>query len=273
MVDSSGGRYDVSGCLMEQYVIKDVAPTVSAILGLRSPAQSTGAVIPQIVRDLSGRQRVAVLVPDALGLFPWQRWRHEMPCLCSLHDKHSIVMRSVLPSVTPVCFSAILTGADQSVHGVDARTDTIACESLFDTVSQSKGQTAGVGLRGHTGYEFLGRHAGIRGDGGDGSDAGTETEIIRIVDHHSPAFLIAQLYWTDGIFHKHGPSSPAVVPILQETDGRIDRLCRYLGDQGYGVIVLADHGQHDVLDAGVGENKGRHGTDADEDLLVPCTWV
>ena len=273
MADSQGGRYHVPDCPMKKYSIKDVAPTVSAILGLRSPAQSTGAVIQQIVRDLSDRQRVAVLVPDALGLFPFQRWRDEMPYLSSLHDKHSIVMRSVLPSVTPVCFSAILTGAEQSVHGVDARTDTIACETLFDTVGQSEGQTAGVGLRGHTGYEFVGRHAGIRGDGGDGSDAGTEAEVIRIVDQHSPAFVIAQLYWTDGIFHKYGPSSPAVVPILQETDSRIDRLCRYLGDQGYGVIVLADHGQHDLPDAGEGENKGRHGTDADEDLLVPCTWV
>ena len=48
---------------------------------------------------------------------------------------------------------------------------------------------------------------------------------------------------------------------------------RHLVDQGYGVIVLADHGQHDLPDAGEGENKGRHGTDADEDLLVPCTWA
>ena len=258
---------------METYSTKDVAPTVSAILGLPPPAQSKGTVIPQIVQDLSDREHVAVIVPDALGLFPFRRWRHEMPHLSKLHDVHSIVMRSVMPSLTPVCFSAILTGADQAVHGVDARTDTIACETLFDTVRDSGGQTAGVGLRGHTGYEFLGRHADIRGDGGDGSDGGTETEIIRIVDHDAPKFLIAQLYWTDGVFHKYGPSSPEVVPTLQETDGRIDRLHRHLVDHCYGVIVLADHGQHDLPDAGEGQNKGRHGTDADEDLLVPCTWA
>ena len=258
---------------MQQYSIMDVAPTVSAILGLPPPAQSKGAVVPPIAQDLSDRERVAIIVPDALGLFPFQRWRHEMPYLSSLHDEHSIVLRSVMQSITPVCFSAILTGADQAVHGVDARTDTIACETLFDTVRQSGEQSAGVGLRGHTGYEFLGRHADIRGDGGDGSDAGTETEIIRIVDHHAPAFLIAQLYWTDGIVHKHGPSSPKVVPILQETDGRIDRLRRHLGYHGYGLIILADHGQHDIPGVGEGENKGRHGTDADEDLLVPCTWI
>ncbi|MDP7400008.1 MAG: hypothetical protein QF541_24300, partial [Lentisphaeria bacterium] len=60
---------------METNSIKDVAPTVSAILGLPSPAQSKAAVIPQIVQDLSDREHVAVIVPDALGLFPFRRWR------------------------------------------------------------------------------------------------------------------------------------------------------------------------------------------------------
>ena len=40
---------------------------------------------------------------------------------------------------------------------------------------------------------------------------------------------------------------------------------------GYGLIALADHGQHSILEEGV--VKGTHGTDMEEDLLVPLVWA
>lgn len=251
----------------------DIAPTVSACLNLPPPAQASGAVIGEIAEDLAGCGRVAVLAPDALGVFPWRRWRKEMPFLWSLHAEHSVVLRSIPPSVTPVNFSAMVTGAEMPVHGVRSKTDAIACETLFDVVRRAGGKSAGVGQEGHTGCELLARHACIRGNVPAGSDARVADKIIQIVDDGAPQFLIAQLYEVDWCFHKFGPSSPSVVPILRETDGRLERLTRHLKPAGYGVIILSDHGQHDVPDAPDGQNKGDHGTDAPEDCLVPCTWV
>jgi len=50
-------------------------------------------------------------------------------------------------------------------------------------------------------------------------------------------------------------------------DARLNRLVEGLAELDYGIIILSDHGQHD------GDGRGTHGTDCDEDSLVPCTWT
>ena len=257
----------------KQYSMVDVAPTVSAILQLPAPEQATGSVIQEIVRDLAGSPRVAVLAPDALGEFAWRLWQDEMPFLKSLHAQRSILLHSVLPSITPVNFAAMVTGTDLAGHGVRTFRHDFACQTLFDVVREAGGKSAGIGLDGYTGAELLARVADISGNAGDGSDDDVVDTVLEIANRLCPQFMIAQLGRVDDVFHRHGPSSPAVVPMLQATDARLEKLVVHLEPLGYGIILLADHGQHDVPDAREGEFKGSHGTDRPEDCLVPCTWV
>ena len=259
--------------MKKQYSMIDVAPTVSAILQLPTPGQATGSAIQEIVRDLLGVRKVAILAPDAFGEFAWRLWQDEMPFLKSLHARRSITLRSVLPSITPVNFATMVTGTDLGGHGVRTRKHDFVCETLFDVVRMAGGKSAGIGLDGYTGVELLGRFADIDGNAGDGSDDGVVDTVIEIADQHGPEFLIAQIGRVDDVFHKYGPSSPAVVPMLKATDARLKRLVEHLKPLGYGIIILADHGQHDVPGAEEGELKGTHGTDMQEDCLVPCTWL
>ena len=251
----------------------DIAPTVSAILQLPAPAQTEGVPIREIVADLAGSSRVAILAPDALGMFAWNLWRAEMPYLSSLHAQNSLTLRSVMPSITPVNFATMVTGTDLAGHGVHTFKDDFACETLFDVVRKAKGKSAGVGLDGYTGSELLGRFADIWGNAGDGSDDAVADKIIEIADNDRPEFLIAQLGRVDDVFHRYGPSSPSVVPMLKATDTRLKRLVEHLKPLGYGIVILADHGQHDVTEPSAKGLKGSHGTDILEDCLVPCTWV
>jgi len=254
----------------KQHSMVDVAPTVSAILRLPAPAHATGSAIQDVVDDLADCRRVTIVAPDAFGQFAWERWQDEMPFLKSLHEEKSIVLRSVMPSVTPVNFATMVAGTDLEGHGVRARSDDFACETLFDVVRKAGGKSAGVGLKGYTGSELLARCADISGNAGDGTDDDVAAKVIEIADEYAPEFLIAQLGRVDDVFHKFGPSSPAVLPMLRETDARLKRLVAHLVPLGYGIIILADHGQHDVP---AGEKKGTHGTDCPEDRLVPCTWT
>ena len=249
-----------------------VAPTVSAVLGLPAPAQCKGSVIREIADDLAGRERVALLATDALGRFAWGLWRDEMPWLKARHAERSVTLRSVMPSVTPVNFAAMVTGTDLEGHGIRAKRDDFACETLFDTVRAAGGRSAGVGIVNYTGQALLARCADIPGDVGDGSDDDVADRVIEIAEAETPRFLIAQLGRVDTVFHKHGPSSPEVVPMLRETDARLERLAERLGPLGYGVVILSDHGQHDQTDPAA-MKKGGHGTDSDADCLVPCTWM
>ena len=244
-----------------------IAPTVAEVLGLPAPAQATGAPIPEIVSALKPAERLAILAPDALGEFAWRLWREEMPFLKSLSEQASTVLRAVMPTITPVNFATMVAGADKSVHGIGAFTDDFQCETLFDVVRAHGGKSAGVGQKGYTGSELLGRNADIRGTAASNTDDEVETIALDIAREHQPQFIIVQLGSTDDIFHQFGPSSAGVVPKLQETDGRLQRMTEALTPLGYAIIITADHGQHDT------ESGGSHGTDADEDALVPCVWV
>jgi hypothetical protein len=250
----------------------DVAPTASAVLGLPAPERARGAPIGPIVDDLAGADRVAVLAPDALGLFAFDLWRGEMPWLRARYEARGVVLRSVMPSITPVNFAAMVSGTDLDGHGVQTLKDPFACETLFDVVRDAGGRSAGIGLSGYTGSELLGRFADICGDAGKGTDDDVAEAVMEIAERDAPEFLIAQLGKVDDHFHRHGPTSPKVAPMLRETDARLRRLVEGLAPLGYGVVVLADHGQHDVVEPDNPRFLGTHGTDSDEDCLVPCTW-
>ena len=254
------------------YSMMDVAPTISAVLGIASPADAQGAPIPEIVGDLSGVTRVAVLAPDAFGWFAWTLWHDEMHFLGSLHAEHSLILRSVMPSITPVNFAAMVTGTDLAGHGVNTREDSFHCQTLFDVVRRAGGESAAVGFEGYTGSSLLARYADIDGTTERGCDDLIADKVISLARHDSPEFIIAQLGRVDDVFHEYGPSSPEVVPMLRDTDARLRRMARTLGLLGYGIIILADHGQHDIVDDPSTAMRGGHGQDRDEDRLVPCTW-
>ncbi|TFG67581.1 MAG: hypothetical protein E4H27_08835, partial [Anaerolineales bacterium] len=78
----------------KEYLMTDIAPTVSVILGLRAPASSLGTPIPEITGDLAHCEKVALLVPDAFGWFAWRLWHTEMPFLSAAHERRSLLLRS-----------------------------------------------------------------------------------------------------------------------------------------------------------------------------------
>lgn len=254
------------------YSMTCVAPTVSALLGLPAPAQATGTAIPEILAG-GPAERVALVAPDALGEYAWQLWQAEMPFLRSLHARHSLALRSVMPSITPVNFAAMVTGTDREGHGIGSYNDSFLCETLFDVVRRAGGQSAGIGLRGYTGSQLLGRFADLCGRVEEHSDQAVEERIVAMARESRPRFLIAQLGCVDDVFHALGPSNPEVVPMLRETDARYQRLAAALTGLGYVLLVLSDHGQHDIPEAVLGTKHGSHGSDSDQDCVVPCTWT
>ena len=90
---------------MPEYPLTALAPTVSALLGLPAPARATEPPLADILNSIGSAERLTVLAPDALGLHPFSLWRHGMPFLDGLHRAHSLVLRAVMPTITPVNFT------------------------------------------------------------------------------------------------------------------------------------------------------------------------
>lgn len=256
-----------------EYSMTDIAPTACHISGLFPPEQATGQPIPEICRSFSNNLKVAIIATDALGEATFRRWEAEMPYLSHLHATHHLVLEAVMPSITPVNFATMVTGNDQSVHQIFTLHDTFTCETVFDVVCEAGGISAGIGLSGYTGTLLLGRHADINGDAGEGTDDAVADQVIQIARENSPRFLIAQLGRVDDVLHQFGPSSPKIIPMLHETDRRLERIVSALKKLDYAIIILSDHGQHDVSPAENHGKCGSHGLDLPEDRLVPCTWI
>jgi len=247
-----------------------IAPTVAEALGLRALPDATGEPIPEILADLAGAERLALLAPDALGEFAFGLWRGEMPYLSLLCERRHLTLRSVMPSITPVNFACMISGTDLDGHGVRAKEMDFACETLFDLLREVGRTSAGFGQPGYTGSDLLARCSDLGETAALSDDAAVEAVTLSVAEEHRPDFIITQLGSTDDHFHKFGPSSPLVLPKLAETDNRLERMVGSLSALGYALMILADHGQHDTGDPA---HPGSHGTDADEDCLVPCTWM
>jgi len=247
---------------MTDYSMTCVAPTVAKALDLRELRDATGEPIPEIVADLSDARRLAILAPDALGEFAFGLWRDEMPYLNSLCERKHVTLRSVMPSITPVNFACMVSGMDLDGHGIRAKEMDFQCETLFDLLREVGRTSAGFGQPGYTGSDLLARCSDLGETAALSDDAAVEAVTLRVAEERRPDFIITQLGGTDDHFHKFGPSSPMMVPKLRETDNRLERMLT--------VIILADHGQHDT---GNPDHPGSHGTDSDQDCLVPCTWA
>lgn len=252
------------------YSMTCIGPTVAAALGLRSLRNATGDPIREIVNDLQGAERIAILAPDALGQHQLERFAAQMPFLTSLCERRHVVLEAVMPSVTCVNFATMVTGCDLEGHGIKSKDLEVQCETLFDVLEEAGLAGAGCGRPGYTGGELLARIAQINGTAALADDAAVEEVVLRIAREEQPSFIIAQIGGTDDHFHRFGPTSLSMIPKLRETDCRLERMVEDLANDGYAVIILADHGQHDT---GNPERGGTHGTDSDEDCLVPCTWV
>ena len=255
------------------YSMKAVAPTVCAILGLPLPKSALEPPIAPIVAGLKQRKNAAVLALDALGILPWSLWKDEMPFLKALHEKHSITIKAIMPSITPVNFACMLTGAELETHGIQTRELDFKCETLYDVLRKAGAKSLGAGYAGYTGELLLARCADIPCVAEYGPPMNITDKIIAAFASAQPRFTIAQFGEPDTVFHKFGPSDPQVIPTLQECDKALEKLTNYLATQDTNIIILADHGQHDIPNPPENAKRGKHGTDTPEDRLVPCTWA
>jgi hypothetical protein len=251
-----------------------LSPTVSTILHVRPPARAGAQPIAELVRDLEGCNRLAIVVIDALGLATWSAFRESTPCLNRLAQHHLLTLHAVLPAITPVNFATMATGAQPQVHKVKTRTDQITVETLFDVLREAGKSSAVAARTSSTLGILLARFA----DRPLLSTANLDEEVLALAlqllaeDHAD--FLMVQLLDVDDAGHAHGPQSAASGAAVASSDRHLGVLARELAARDYSLIVLADHGQHlaepiDNDPLHVGTHSGR----LEADVLVPLIWA
>jgi predicted AlkP superfamily pyrophosphatase or phosphodiesterase len=250
----------------KEYSMTNIAPTVSALLDIRPPAQSAGPVVSEIIDDMGHHDRIAVVVLDAFGIATWKRYEELAPNFNLIASQHLLHVRSVLPPKTPVNFATMVTGAPSDVHMIRDRTEPLTVETIFHVLSEASMKSAAVGRASSTVGILLSKFADYKGIAASNTDEELLQLGINIIREKSPEFILMQLLDIDDTGHKYGLAGDEIRRAASDIDRHLGELLPYLAEGGYGLIVLADHGAHQV-----GE-KATHDGSSEDDLVVPLTW-
>ena len=258
--------------------IRAIAATVAHILQVPVPAGAEAGPIAVVQASLPRAERLALVILDGFGSSLWDQAREAIPTLDRLAAVNRIDLRSVVPSLTYVCLSSMLTGISPGAHGVMDRSQMAAAAAdgrigtLFGSVRAAGGRTLLAAHRKGVDGLPLDRLAdqSIVVDGLQ--DDGIYSRGPEAVLADRPTLAVLHLIEIDEVGHACGPGSREVRRVASETDRRLTGLLRFLADAGYAVLVTADHGMHETGSDEGGE-RGTHDGSVEEDLWVPLVWA
>lgn len=211
--------------------------------------------------------RVFMYNPDAIAEWVYRKYPSLMAEVCKNCDIE-LPMATVMPSVTPVCFGTMYTGAQPSVHGIQKyEKPVITIDTIFDVllragkkpclITYGKCSLSKIYLERNMDY-FHFDEGGI-----DAVNAKAAEVILR--DEHD--FVVVYNGNYDSTMHKTGTESVEALGELR-TNSRIfgmfsEMIKTHWKAHNTLVGFAMDHGCHDI-----DSDAGSHGLDMDEDINI-----
>ena len=112
------------------------------IMGIDQPRQankSNPEFVAKVKESLCGcADRIVMFNPDAIGEWIYRKYPNLLSETSEKCD-FELPLKAVMPSVTPVCFGTMYTGAEPSIHGIKAYTKpVIKIDTIFDALIRAK---------------------------------------------------------------------------------------------------------------------------------------
>ncbi|MDR2515026.1 MAG: alkaline phosphatase family protein [Christensenellaceae bacterium] len=250
--------------------IAQVAGSVAAILGIEPPTLAAGAS-PLLVRAAReafhglNADRAFLYNPDAIALWLFQKYTALFE-EALLRSRLQLPLRSVMPSVTPVCFASMYTGAQPAVHGIQAyEKPVLKIDTLFDALLRAGKKPAIVSTTGDSvSMIFLEREMDyFIFDTPEECNEKALTLIER--DEHDAIILYNADF--DATMHRYSPESPEALQKLRLNSevfaAMHERIGRCWQKHRTFIGYCPDHGCH-AIDGGLGS----HGLEVDTDMDI-----
>ncbi len=256
--------------ILDALCLTGVAGAAAAVLGVDPPRSAVSpleAVVKGAERAFRGEKadRVLLYNPDAVALWLYQKYTPLFQEVM-LRTQLAMPLRSVMPSVTPVCFASMYTGAMPEVHGIQAyeklvlRTDT-----LFDALIRAGKRPAIVSTEGDSISKiFLEREM-------DYFLYQTPEECNRkaleLIAEDRYDLITVYNGDYDAAMHRHSPEGEPALEALRRNAAAFAELSdateRCWGGHNTLVAFAPDHGCHEI-DGGLGS----HGLEMEEDMNI-----
>ena len=255
---------------MTHETIGGVTQTVCALMGIEATGFLEAPFAPVIARakslGINRCERVLLYAPDAIGRDLCDAFPH-LSSSVAQHASVIVHMRSVVPPVTPVCFSTMFTGQPPAMHGIQKyEKPVLKCETLFDRLVRAGKHVAIVAVRDSSiDRLFRGRSIDYFSERYDPDVTERTIELVTANEHD---FVLAYHQEYDDTLHRTTPRAPQAIEAMERHVASFVRLAQAVEDE-WGSLdrllgFVPDHGGH--VDPATG--LGTHGIDTPEDMDV-----
>lgn len=219
------------------------------------------------VFDGNKADRVVMYNPDAVAQWIYQKYADYFADVKQRTDIE-VFLASVMPSVTPVCFGTMYTGAQPEIHGIQSYDKPIiTIDTIFDAlinagkkpalITYAKCSLSRIFLERNLDYYHF--------EDGDTVDVNAKAAEIILRDEHD--FIVIYNGNYDSIMHKHGPESARALAELRVNNHMFSCISDLIRNnwKHHNTLVgyAMDHGCHEI-----DGNCGSHGLDMVEDINI-----
>lgn len=271
-VDKMLNVEDTKDCPINSDSLDTICAALAYAIDVEAPAcaaEKNRELVNYIDKVFDGEKadRIFMYNPDAIAEWIYQKYPEYLQIAKNNTDVE-IYLSSVMPSVTPVCFGTMYTGAQPSVHGIQKyEKPVITIDTLFDRLTAA-GKKVALITYGKCSLSRIYLERNIDyfhfDEGGIEAVNAKAMEVI-LRDEHDVIVLYNGNY--DGVMHKNGPESARTLAELRLNDhvfGMISNLIKFHWKHHNTLVGFAmDHGCHEI-DGGCGS----HGLDMPEDINI-----
>ena len=256
-------------CALNENSLDTLCAALAYAMGVEAPACAAKAnedLCAYVDRAFGGEKadRVVMYNPDAIAQWIWEKYPNLLREVAAKTELQ-LPLRSVMPSVTPVCFGTMYTGAQPEVHGIQSYTKpVITIDSIFDALLRA-GKKPVLLAYGNCSLSkiFLERNMDYYIFSSIAQVNAKASELIK-EDKHD--FYVIHNGNYDSLMHKHGPESVDTLGELRINShvfAMFDELIEAHWKNHRTLLGFAmDHGCHEIDDG------GSHGLDMPEDLNI-----
>ena len=258
--------------MKNQNSLDTLAGALAYAMGIEAPKCSAPAN-PDLVKYIDkafGKEkadRIFMYNPDAIGEWIYRKYPHFCAAATECAEIE-LPLSTVMPSVTPVCFGTMYTGAQPEVHGITKyEKPVIKIDTLFDALIRAGKKPALITYAVCSLSKiFLERDMAYYHFEADGIEA-VNAKAAELIMRDEYDFILVYNGNYDSIMHKFGPESTEALAELRQNCsmfGSFYRMIReHWTDHNTLIGFAMDHGCHEI-DGG----SGAHGLDMDEDINI-----
>ncbi len=209
--------------------------------------------------------RIFMYNPDAIGQWVYEKYALQLREAINRTELF-LPYRTVMPSVTPVCFGTMYTGAQPEVHGIQKYTKPVlTIDTIFDALIRTGKKVAIIAIKNCSIAKiFLQRELDyFIYDSYEEINAKAAELIMK--DEHD--FIVVYNGNYDARMHKSGPESIDALGELRQNAAAFGEFSvlieRFWQNHNTLVGFAMDHGCHEI-----DEECGSHGLDMPEDLNI-----